>query len=134
MTQEVESPEKQLARAVGAIIASRRKSKGLTQAELAEQMNIEKETISRIETGVISPTLSRLAQLAECLDCDMGELLRVESPELIDQARLLANKMENLSDSQRDLLVQLFGKMAIAMGKLGQKDRRIVEKFLLDII
>ena len=134
MVRETETPEKQLARTVGAIIASRRKARGLTQAELAEQMDIEKETISRIETGVISPTLSRLAQLAECLDCDMGELLSAESPELLDQATLLANKMKNLSDSQRDLLVQLFAKMATAMGNLNQKDRRVVEKFLSDVV
>lgn len=134
MVRETESPEKQLARSVGAIIASRRKAKGLTQAELAEQMDIEKETISRIETGVISPTLSRLAQLAECLDCDMGELLSAESPELLDQATLLASKMKNLSDGQRDLLVQLFAKMAAAMGRLNQKDRRVVEKFLSDVV
>lgn len=134
MTRNAENPEKQLAQTVGAIIASRRKARGLTQAELAEQMDIEKETISRIETGVISPTLTRLAQLAECLDCDMSELLRAESPELIDQAKLLANKMKNLNDSQRDLLVQLFAKMAVAMGKLNQKDRKVVEKFLSDVV
>ena len=42
--------------------------------------------------------------------------------------------MENLSDSQWDFLVQLFGKMAIVMGKLSEKDRRVVEKFLLEFI
>lgn len=134
MVLKAKNPEKELARAVGAIIASRRKGRGLTQAELAEQMDIEKETLSRIETGVISPTLSRLAQLAECLDCDMGELLRAESPELADQANLLANKMKHLNDSQRDLLIQLFAKMAGAMGKLNPKDRRVVAKFLSDIV
>lgn len=67
MKQEEENSEKQLAREVGALIAGRRKARGLTQAKLAEHMNVEKETVSRIETGVISLTLGRLAQLAKFL-------------------------------------------------------------------
>ena len=65
MRQKEINPEKQLAREVGGIIAIRRKAKGLTQAQLAEYMDIEKESVSRIETGHIAPTLARLAQIAK---------------------------------------------------------------------
>lgn len=134
MKREAENPEKQLARTVGALIASRRKAKGLTQEQLAEQMEIEKETVSRMETGIISPTLTRLAQLAKFLDCEISDFLRTSSPELADQAQSLAKRMGNLSDSQRAILVQLFGKIATAMGKLNQKDRKVIEKFLIEIL
>jgi transcriptional regulator with XRE-family HTH domain len=133
MKQEEENSEKQLAREVGALIASRRKAKGLTQAKLAEHMNVEKETVSRIETGVISPTLGRLAQLAKFLDCEIGDLLQipVSAP---DQALLLARRMENLSDDQRKILTELFGRVATALEKLNAKDRKVVEKFLSDLL
>jgi transcriptional regulator with XRE-family HTH domain len=133
MKQEVESSEKQLARAVGALIASRRKAKGLTQAKLAEYMDLEKETVSRIETGVISPTLARLAQLAKFLDCPIGDLLQipVSAP---DQALSLARRMENLSENQRIVLTELFGKIATGMEKLSPKDRTVIEKFLSDLL
>ncbi|MFZ6726402.1 helix-turn-helix domain-containing protein [Undibacterium sp. MH2W] len=134
MQQKELSSEKQLAREVGGIIAIRRKAKGLTQAQLAEQMEIEKETVSRIETGHIAPTLARLAQIAKLLDCEISDLLKISTPDVSDQALALMNRMEDLSQSQQTILLDLFGKVAMAMGKLNAKDRKVVEKFLGDIL
>lgn len=134
MQQEEISPEKQLAREVGGIIAIRRKAKGLTQAQLAERMDIEKESVSRIETGHIAPTLARLAQIAKFLDCDISDLLKISTPDVSDQALALMNRMEDLSEGQKTILLDLFGKVALAMGKLNAKDRKVVEKFLGDIL
>jgi len=134
MKDELETRDKQLAKRVGSIIAGIRKTRGLTQAQLAERMNVEKETISRVETGVISPTLGRLAQLAKILDCEMADLLRIKSPELEDHAASLAGRMEGLSDSQRDLMVRLFSKISLSMSKTPVKERKIIENFLSDIL
>ncbi|MFZ6755970.1 helix-turn-helix domain-containing protein [Undibacterium sp. Ji50W] len=134
MNQEVENSEKQFARMVGSIIAAHRKAKGLTQAQLAEYMDVEKETISRMETGVISPTLARLAQIAKFLDCDVSDLLKNSSPELSDYASSLARRMENLTDSQRAILTQFLGRVATGLEKLKPKDRKVVELFLKDIM
>jgi len=134
MQQYEISPEKQLAREVGAIIAIRRKARGLTQAQLAEQMEIEKETVSRIETGHIAPTLARLAQISKLLDCDISDLLKIGTPDVGEHALALISRMENLSESQQTLLMDLFGKVALSMGKLSAKDRRVVEKFLYDVL
>lgn len=133
MPQEEISPEKQLAREVGRIIASRRKAKGLTRAQLAEHMEIEKETVSRIETGHIAPTLARLAQIARLFDCEISDLLKISTPDVSDQALTLMNRMGNLSEGQQTILLDLFGKVALAIGKLNAKDRIIVERFLGDI-
>lgn len=134
MRQNEISPEKQLAREVGQIIAIRRKAKGLTQAQLAEHMGIEKETASRIETGHIAPTLARLAQIAKLLDCEISDLLKISTPDVGEQALALMNRMDDLSDSQQKLLMELFSKVAFAMNKLNSKDRKVVEKFLGDIL
>lgn len=134
MPQEKISPEKQLAREVGQIIATRRKAMKFTQSKLAELMEIEKETVSRIETGHISPTLARLAQISKLLDCEISDLLKISTPDVSGQAVALMNRMENLSEGQQMILLDLFGKVALAMGKLNAKDRKVVEKFLGDIL
>ena len=134
MQQEDKNSEKQLAREVGGIIAIRRKTKGWTQAQLAEQMGIEKETMSRLETGHISPTLARLEQIAKLLECEISDLLKISVPDVSDQVLALMNRMDDLSDSQKTVLLELFGKVTLAMGKLNPKDRKVVEKFLGDIL
>lgn len=126
--------ENDIAREVGARIATQRKSRGITQAQLAEYMNLEKETVSRIETGVISPTLVRLAQLAKFLDCEIGDFLQVDSQQVTDHALSLAKRMENLNEGQRVILTQLVGKIASAMEKLSVKERKTVEKFFTEIL
>lgn len=135
MKQKADAPEKQLARMVGSLIANQRKQKGLTQAQLAEYMDVEKETVSRIETGVISPTLGRLAQFAKFLDCDITDLLRAETvAQTLDPAKVLSKRMENLSDSQQMVLIQVFGRVATALEKMSLKDRKIVERFISEIL
>lgn len=134
MNQDSQSPDKLLARAVGAAIAGRRKARGLTQAQLAEQMGIEKETMSRLETGNISPTLGRLAQLARLLECDIGEFLQTTTPELTSQALALLGRMDDLSMSQQETLIRLFGRIVLAMGKLNAKERKAVEQFLSSLL
>lgn len=71
MTHEVDNLKTQLARAFGAIITSRRKAQGLTQAAFAAQLNIEEEAISQLEAGMLPLTLRRLFRLIEYSDCNI---------------------------------------------------------------
>ncbi|QBP73852.1 XRE family transcriptional regulator [Herbaspirillum huttiense] len=134
MQLEDKNSEKQLAREVGGIIALRRKAKGWTQAQLAEQMGIEKETVSRLETGHISPTLGRLEQIAQLLGCDITDLLKITAPDMGDQALSLLNRMSEFSDSQQTMLMNLFYTVTTALNRLDAKERTIVEKFLREVI
>lgn len=52
-----------------------RKSKKLTQEELAKKVNTKKTTISNYETGYSSPSNEMLADLANILDVDTDYLL-----------------------------------------------------------
>jgi transcriptional regulator with XRE-family HTH domain len=60
---------------VGVALALQRRSRGLSQQQVGEAIGVEPETISRMETGVISPSLKRLYQLAVVLDCPLDALL-----------------------------------------------------------
>jgi transcriptional regulator with XRE-family HTH domain len=58
-------------------IARQRRVVGLTQAELAERAEVQPETVSRIERGRHNPSLGLLILLAEALDLELHELLRL---------------------------------------------------------
>lgn len=52
-----------------------RLNKGITQEDLAKELNVGQNTISQWETGERTPRVPTLIKLAEVLDCSVGELL-----------------------------------------------------------
>lgn len=60
---------------IGRFIAERRKSVGLTQAQLAERLNITDRAISKWETGRAMPDSSIMLTLCEILDITVNDLL-----------------------------------------------------------
>lgn len=74
---------------LGQRIAAARLAKGLTQAELADQVGLTQVAVSRIETGVRAVSSLELAEIAEVLDVSILDLLRAGSrPALAVAARL----------------------------------------------
>jgi len=63
---------------LGKRIQELRKYKGLTQSQLAEQINVETVTISRIENGSRFPKKENLIKLAEALDVEIVEFFDYE--------------------------------------------------------
>ena len=61
---------------MGNAIRSRRKSLGLTLAEVAARAGTTTGAVSRIERGIRKPSATMLARLANALDCSVDELLR----------------------------------------------------------
>lgn len=99
--------DKKLARQIGATIRDRRKAQGWTQAQLAETVGVEKESISRFETGAISPSVGRLLQLADALKTPVSEFLCPIPDEVDAQAAALATLIHTLSPARRDIVVKL---------------------------
>ena len=62
----------------GTLIATRRNELGLTQKELAKQLNISDRTISKWERGAGFPDISLLEPLADALGLTLLELFRGE--------------------------------------------------------
>jgi transcriptional regulator with XRE-family HTH domain len=54
-----------------------RLKRGLTQAQLADGARSNVIFISRLERGVTTPTLGMLLRLAEALDCQVTNLVKV---------------------------------------------------------
>lgn len=66
---------------IGKFIADCRKQKGLTQAELAEKLNITDRAISKWETGRGMPDSSIMLDLCEIFNISVNELLSGEKIE-----------------------------------------------------
>lgn len=97
--------KKKLSKSIGALVAARRKELGLTQDELAELVEIEQESMSRIETGAITPSLSRLLSLADALNCPVEALLRPASNRKQDQALVMAELLKDLNSAERGFAI-----------------------------
>lgn len=78
---------------IGKFIAKCRKGKNLTQAQLAEKLNITDRAVSKWETGKCMPDSSIMLELCEILGITINELL---SGEKIDMENLEKKADENL--------------------------------------
>lgn len=59
-------------------IAQIRKNKGLTQIQLAVRCNVSQQSISKIEKGVITPSLTVALQLSRVLNCKLDDLFNAK--------------------------------------------------------
>ncbi|MGH8783290.1 helix-turn-helix domain-containing protein [Paraburkholderia sp.] len=101
-----------LATRVGSAIAEQRRARGLTQAGLAEMINLEQEAISRWERGSRVPTLYRLQQLSDALGCSVDQLLRRGSRYIDDQVATISESLQGLGDDERELVVDFVHQFA----------------------
>jgi transcriptional regulator with XRE-family HTH domain len=61
---------------VGGRLRTARRSVGLTQKQLAEELGVEAITVSRWERGVTAPSLARLRRVAELTETTVSDLVR----------------------------------------------------------
>lgn len=55
----------------------RRKAANLTQTQVAEILNIDRTTVTKWETGRVSPRVDMLPRLAALYKCSIGDLYMV---------------------------------------------------------
>ena len=94
---------------IGKFIAQRRKSKNLTQASLAEKLNITDRAISKWETGKGMPDTSIMLELCSELEISVNELLSGEMIEMKDYDKkaeeLLLEMAKNEETNNKKLLM-----------------------------
>lgn len=76
MSKDIESYEHNLAASIRAF----RKSRGLSQADLALKAGLDRKTINRIENGHYSPTMSNFFSISQALEIDPQDLLASKCP------------------------------------------------------
>lgn len=77
-----------------------RKSKGLSQAELAEQLNVVRQTISKWEQGLSVPDSEMLIRIAQVLEIPVHVLLgeTVDDAQEQETLQVVASKLERLNE------------------------------------
>jgi transcriptional regulator with XRE-family HTH domain len=113
--------EGQFAKRIGKALAKQRIARNLTQDQVAAQLGVEQETISRFERGATLPPLLRLIDLAEIFDVPLDALMRAGSARSIDQAIDLAGVLNTLSEDDRvwmlGWITEMCAKLATPTGR-----------------
>jgi transcriptional regulator with XRE-family HTH domain len=108
----------QLVQDVGRRVAQARKDRGFTQEALAEAVQIEPVTLSRLETGDRALSLSTLASIATVLGVGLGDLLDdgrvIPAPEHGPEEAELLRLFGRITPSGRDVLLRVARELAQA--------------------
>lgn len=88
-------------------IVRRRKKIGLSQAALAERLQITPEAMTRIEKGHITPKISRLESIAKNLHCSVPALFRQYSESQTDQASIILDALAGLPEDAQNSIIDL---------------------------
>ena len=74
---------------IGRFIAELRKSKGMTQEEMAERLGVSGKTVSRWENGRNLPDAALFEPVCELLDITLTELFcgeKIEQTQIVEKA------------------------------------------------
>jgi transcriptional regulator with XRE-family HTH domain len=64
------------ARAIGAVVLDLRERAGHSQERLSGECGFDRTYISRVERGIINPTVSRLWQIADALEIPLSQIAK----------------------------------------------------------
>ena len=106
---------------IGEFIAKCRKGKKLTQAQLAERLNITDRAVSKWETGKSMPDSSIMLELCEILGITVNELLSgekadMESYEKRADENLIALKRKDENNMTKNVIISILFSAALLVG------------------
>ena len=106
---------------IGKFIAKCRKEKKLTQAQLAEKLNITDRAVSKWETGKSMPDSSIMLELCEILGITVNELLSgeeidMESFEKKADENLIALKRKDENNMTKNVIISILFSVTLLIG------------------
>lgn len=92
----------------GNFLRELRKSKGLTQEQLAERLNVSGRTVSRWENGMTMPDLDLLIELADLYDIDIRELIDGErkNDKMDKETKETLKKVADYAETEKRILAK----------------------------
>jgi transcriptional regulator with XRE-family HTH domain len=99
---------------LGGRLRTARRSVGLTQKQLAEQLGVESVTVSRWERDVTTPSLPRLRRIGELTETTVSDLVRAPDTASAHAVELAALR-EELSETR-----ELVDRVARALEQLAR--------------
>ena len=90
-----------------------RKGKKISQEELANMLKINRNYLSRIETGNSEPTSSVLKNIAKIFNIDLNSLLDINNNDIenTDKIKYIVENCKYLNDSDLDFIVRIISIM-----------------------
>ena len=88
---------------LGKNIAIARKKAGITQEQLAERIDVQTLSISRIERGSVAPSLSTISKIAKILNIPITRLF-INSQITQNMAQNIADLLTTLSENHRTFI------------------------------
>lgn len=106
---------------IGKFIAKCRKEKKLTQAQLAEKLNITDRAVSKWETGKSMPDSSIMLELCEILEITVNELLSgekisMESYEKKADENLIVLKRKDENNMTKNVIISILFSVTLLIG------------------
>jgi len=106
---------------LGERIRTMRESRGMTQVQLAEMMNISRSTIGMYERDEREPNLDTIEELADIFNVPMSALTdrNEEKPDLVVEPKIaeLNHLFSLLPDAEQDQILALVRTLARAHAK-----------------
>lgn len=72
---------------------------------MAERMGIAEESLSRLESGRVTPTIERLIQFCDVLGLSLSDVLMQVSAIPSDESKVLIRSIEDLTPTQREVVL-----------------------------
>lgn len=128
---------------IGNNISALRKKKGITQEELANELKVSSQAVSKWENNTSCPDISLLTQIADYFGVSVDDLLREQEEVIVDKAE--ENKDGNVksSDDKKNIVIKVtqqngkeniikvpfkFVKLGLNIGSMFGLDKDISEK------
>jgi len=99
-------------------IQNLRKSKNLSQEELAERLDISRQSVSKWESGLAMPEIDKLIMLSEIFGVTTDYLLKDGEPPC-DATQTNTNEIFKKEESDNSILGIKYGMIMILVGSLG---------------
>ena len=94
---------------LGEKVKQLRKNKGISQEELAVMLKINRNYLSRIETGKSEPTSTILKHIAEIFKIDLNSLLEIKSDEdsTTNKMKYITENCKYLHEKDLEFIVRI---------------------------
>ncbi|MBQ9960900.1 MAG: helix-turn-helix domain-containing protein [Firmicutes bacterium] len=107
-----------------------RKSKKMSQEQLAEKMNVTRQSVSKWENGEAYPEMNNILQLCKIFNCSIYDLVQTEMSDissLDDEIVLNAAKLNNEKQKQ----VKTLSNIISLIGKIGAIVLKVAIPFII---
>jgi transcriptional regulator with XRE-family HTH domain len=82
-----------------------RKQKGFSQEELANRLNVSRQTISKWEVGESTPDMEKLVAISDLFEVSLDELVKGEESKMVEPSERIV-KSELYSDIKEHVLTE----------------------------